>query len=142
MKILIMGLSGSGKSSLAKSVHQLLSPSSWINADILRSTHNDWDFSYDGRIRQAKRMISLANLDINEYVIIDMICPFKDMRNIINPDFIIWMDTIKSSKYKDTDDVFEEPKNYDLRIKDFNKINAQLIIDKIKLKYYKMYELD
>ena len=55
MKILVMGLSGSGKSYLSQRLQKQLN-CVWINADMLRKMASDWDFSYEGRIRQAKRM--------------------------------------------------------------------------------------
>ena len=119
MKILIMGLSGSGKTTLAKQLHQQL-PSLWLNADKIRSLYNDWDFSYSGRLNQAKRMVSLANVSEDEYVIIDMVCPLEEMREIINPDLIIWVNTTQSSKYADTDSIFEPPLNTHITITDLN----------------------
>ena len=44
MKILIMGLSGSGKTFLSKLLQKELS-CAWYNADNLREMANDWDFS-------------------------------------------------------------------------------------------------
>ena len=58
-KILIMGLPGSGKTTLAKKVIRLLK-ADWLNADKIRGKYNDWDFSREGIIRQVKRMRDLA----------------------------------------------------------------------------------
>ena len=54
-KILIMGLPGSGKTTLAKKVVHLLK-ADWLNADKIRGKYNDWDFSREGIIRQVKRI--------------------------------------------------------------------------------------
>jgi predicted kinase len=44
MKILICGLPGSGKSTLAEPFAELIG-AVWINADVIRTSYNDWDFS-------------------------------------------------------------------------------------------------
>ena len=52
MKILIMGLPGSGKTYLAERLQPLLE-AAWYNADKVREMANDWDFSPEGRIDRA-----------------------------------------------------------------------------------------
>ena len=59
-KILIMGLPGSGKTTLASELVPLLN-AKWLNNDKVRKAANDWDFSEEGRARQAKRMDDLVN---------------------------------------------------------------------------------
>ena len=59
MKILVMGLPGSGKTTLAKILVSSLK-AKWINADEVRKAADDWDFSTEGRKKQAKRMADLA----------------------------------------------------------------------------------
>jgi adenylylsulfate kinase len=136
MKILIMGLSGSGKSELAKELHSLFQEheitSIRINGDEVRQANNDWDFSPDGRIRQAQRIARLAKKSEAQFVIADFIAPTKETRDIFNPDMLIWLDTIKSSKYTNTDVVFQNPKNYQFKVKKKNsKKWAKTIFDKI-----------
>jgi len=121
-KILIMGLSGSGKTTLARRLEASLKQEgksvTWINADKIRSLYQDWDFSYEGRIRQAKRLADLANVSDDDYTIVDFIAPLQESRDIFDADFIIWMDTLVISKYEDTDKIFELPIKYDLHIQD------------------------
>jgi len=121
-KILIMGLSGSGKTTLARRLEASLKSAgksvTWINADKIRSLYQDWDFSYEGRIRQAKRLADLANVSDDDYTIVDFIAPLQESRDIFDADFIIWMDTLVISKYEDTDKIFELPTKYDLHIQD------------------------
>ena len=116
-----MGLSGSGKSELAKELHSLFQKndisSIRINGDEVREANNDWDFSTKGRIRQAERMSKLAKQSEAKYIIADFIAPTKVIRDIFNPDLLIWVDTVKSSTYTNTDIVFENPTNYKFKVK-------------------------
>jgi len=128
--ILIMGLSGSGKTTLALKLQKSLQ-SAYFNADKVRGSFEDWDFSTKGRIRQATRMRRLAANSISNYVILDFICPTKDTRSIIKADFIIWMDTVSSSCYVDTDKLFTIPTKIDLIIKDYENVDINEIRSKI-----------
>ena len=116
-KILIMGLPGSGKTTLASKLSPLLN-AKWLNADEVRKEANDWDFSMEGRKRQAKRMSNLAekHLKNGHYVIADFVCPTKKSRELFNPDFLIWMDTIEKGRFEDTNEIFTKPDKYDLRV--------------------------
>lgn len=125
-KILIMGLPGSGKTTLAKKLVHLIN-AKWLNADQVRKQANDWDFSIEGRIRQAKRMSSLAEKFKKDghFVVADFVCPTKEARKLFGADFTIWMDTIEESDYQDTNDIFEKPivangDNADVIIKEKN----------------------
>ena len=124
-KILVMGLSGSGKTTLSEELVRKLKEINkivvWFNADTIRSMHNDWDFSYDGRIRQSERMLELSEKNSHyDFVICDFIAPLPEMRKIFSPDILIWMDTVNDSNYKDTDKVFVDPENYDYKIQEKN----------------------
>lgn len=114
-RVLVMGLSGTGKTTLSNMLTKDLD-SEHINADEVRTKYNDWDFSREGRLRQIGRVSALADKSNKEYVILDLICPLREGRGLLNPFFTIWLDTEKESKYKDTDAVFEDPKDFDVRI--------------------------
>ncbi|SVE24862.1 uncharacterized protein METZ01_LOCUS477716, partial [marine metagenome] len=94
-----MGLPGAGKTTLANELGPLLKAKR-VNADEVRKSANDWDFSEEGRKRQSKRMSKLALNLKNEgnYVIADFICPTPEARNLFPADYIIWVDTIKEGR--------------------------------------------
>ena len=80
-RILIMGLPGSGKTTLAKLVASELK-ADWFNADKIRGIYKDWDFSKEGIIRQVKRMKLLADQSKNKIVVADFVCPLKQQMEI------------------------------------------------------------
>lgn len=118
-RILIMGLPGAGKTTLARAL-QIRLNCAWFNADEIRARYNDWDFSLEGRIRQSQRMRILADDSNSDYVIADFVAPLVKMRTVYNADYTIWMDTISAGRFEDTNQVFEPPKTYDLRITNFD----------------------
>jgi len=133
-KILIMGLPGSGKTTLASELVPLLN-AKWLNNDKVRKAANDWDFSEEGRVRQAKRMAELAEKYKIEgnYVVCDFICPTPKARELFNADFIVWVDTIKKGKYDDTNAMFVKPEKFDFHVTTHDaKVWATRIAEKIK----------
>ena len=128
MKILVMGLPGSGKTYLTERLVPLLK-AAWYNADKVREMANDWDFSPQGRIRQSLRMKNLADYEKSHgrIVICDFVCPTSETKTNFDPDITIWMDTIKSGRYEDTNKMFEEPMNVDFKVIEMNDTNHETI---------------
>lgn len=113
-KILIFGLPGSGKSYLAEPLAEELG-GVWINADQVRKQYDDWDFSDEGRMRQALRMKFLSEgvVRAGKFAITDFVCPFEKARVDFAPDYSVWMDTIEEGRFEDTNKIFEKPESVD-----------------------------
>ena len=112
-----MGLPGSGKTTLANELAPMLNAKR-LNADEVRKEANDWDFSEEGRKRQAKRMAKLA-IKLKEdgnYVVADFICPTHESRKLFPSDCIIWVDTIQKGRFEDTNKMFVKPDRYDFHV--------------------------
>ena len=89
-----MGLPGAGKTTLADAMAPLLNAKR-LNADEVRKAANDWDFSEEGRVRQAKRMAEFALKLKSEgnFVIADFVAPTPEARSLFPADFRVWVDT-------------------------------------------------
>ena len=144
-RILIMGLPGAGKTYFAERLKKYLEdnsslehmpteamtgyetlPSSWtakvkwFNADEIRKSYNDWDFSKEGRIRQSLRMFEFAIKSNADFAICDFVAPLPEMRNNFKADWTIWIDTIEKGRFEDTNKAFVPPDVYDFRITEQN----------------------
>ena len=130
-----MGLPGSGKTTLANEIGPLLNAKR-LNADEVRKEANDWDFSEEGRKRQAKRMADFAIKlrDEGNYVVADFICPTPEARALFPADYIIWMDTIKEGRFEDTNKMFVKPEKYDFHV---TTQNAEMWVNKILIELKK-----
>ena len=93
-----MGLPGSGKTTFATKLIDILGAEKTVhfNADKVRQQFNDWDFSVEGRMRQAHRMRQLANDAVSDgkLAICDFVCPTEEAQELFDDTTIIWMDTI------------------------------------------------
>tara|TARA_X000000950_G_scaffold59312_1_gene71939 strand:+ start:1570 stop:1986 length:417 start_codon:yes stop_codon:yes gene_type:complete len=135
MKILVMGLPGSGKTYLTERLVPLIQ-AAWYNADKVREMANDWDFSDNGRSRQSNRMKTFADFEKSNgrMVICDFVCPTKETRANFDADITIWMDTIEEGRFEDTNKIFQRPENVTYHIKEWNEKNHINIAYDIKEK--------
>lgn len=113
LRVLVMGLPNSGKTHLATRLARALGTRS-INADKVRAEADDWDFSVEGRLRQARRMREQCDA-VGGVVVADFVCPTEETRAIFEPHYVIHMDS-EQSPYPDTDAIFERPRWADMAI--------------------------
>ena len=136
-RILVFGLPGSGKTTFAKRLWQSLKDENinyaYFNNNEIRNMFQDYDFSFNGRMRQSDRMFKLCEMAREPGAIADFVCPYEPLRARFN--YFIWMNTIKESQYEDTNKAFQTPQ----KIKpDFEIINFEYnyvikeIVKKIK----------
>ena len=127
--IQIIGLPGSGKTALAKSLMEHID-AIHLNADEVRADLNkDLGFSPEDRIEQSRRLGALARLLSNQgrTVIVDFVCPTNQTREAFGkPDILIWVNRIEAGRYEDTNKMWENPTNTDLVILDGRTVEQEV----------------
>ncbi len=112
-----MGLPGAGKTTLAKmmvsKLRHLGKTVVHLNADEIRANvHKDLGFSPEDRIENATRLGWLASKISSSGVmcVCDFVCPTEETRAAFDADVTIFVDTISSGRFEDTNKLFERPK--------------------------------
>ena len=119
MIIQVIGLPGSGKTTLSKALLEH-TDAIHLNADEVRADLNkDLGFAPEDRIEQARRMGALARLldAQGRLVIVDFVCPtFETRKTFGKPDYLVWVDRIEEGRFADTNKMWEDPLEYSVRI--------------------------
>jgi adenylylsulfate kinase-like enzyme len=117
-KILIMGLPGAGKTTLSKILASLLNAVHFNADDVRKTISKDLGFSIEDRIEQAQRMSWLCDTVVKSgnYAIADFVCPTLKTRETFGDAFVVWLDRISISRFRNTNEIFEAPQKYDVRI--------------------------
>jgi hypothetical protein len=120
-KILIMGLPGAGKTTLAQALLRRIN-AVHFNADaVRREVSRDLGFSLEDRVEHARRMGWLCDrvIEAGGYAVADFICPTPETRTVFQADgpaFIVWVDRIEAGRFEDTNRLFVPPEHYDIRV--------------------------
>lgn len=118
MKILVMGLPTSGKTTLAEALARELQCVHFNADDIRKHINKDLGFSHADRVEQARRMGHLCDIagKWGATVIADFVCPTDECRKVFGADFTIWVDRVKAGPFEDTNRLFVAPTAYDARV--------------------------
>lgn len=115
-KILICGLPGSGKTTLARALQKLIPGSLWYDGDTVRDWSFNRDFSLSGRHNQASLMGRLCDAAVaaGHTAIASFVCPTTTTRKLFGGathTFVIWMDTVTPAdpRYADTYAMWQDP---------------------------------
>lgn len=120
-KILLMGLPGAGKTTLARALAPRLN-AVLFNADEVRAHINkDLGFSEPDRIEHARRMGWLCDQVVKTggFAIADFICPTPATRAAFlegGEAFVVWLNRIKAGRFEDTNVLFVPPKDVEVEV--------------------------
>jgi hypothetical protein len=134
-RILIMGVPGSSRASIAHKLSQRMgTDATLLRSFDLRKLNKDLDFTVDGQMRHCYRMLNLARSTPTPITIIDMACPLPKMRDILNPDIIVWVPDKQQSNYPELDKIYEPPFSFDIACFDDSDNTIDQIINRILTK--------
>lgn len=136
MIIQVIGLPGSGKTTLAKKIAQRTG-AIHLNADEVRAGINsDLGFSISDRSENARRLGEMARLLSRQgnLVVVDFVCPTEETRSSFGkPDALVWMNTISEGRYENTNSIWKDPEHFDLCINEFSDDSVNRVIEKFGL---------
>jgi cytidyltransferase-like protein len=117
-KILIMGLPGAGKTTLARALSPLLNAVVFNADDVRANLSRDLGFGLEDRVEHARRMGWMCDrvVEAGGTAIADFVCPVEQTREVFGEAFTIWIDRIAAGRFEDTNRLFTPPERYDVRV--------------------------
>jgi cytidyltransferase-like protein len=117
-KILVMGLPGSGKTTLTRVLAPMLNAVVFNNDEVRRNINRDLGFTMEDRLEQARRMGWLCDQVVKSggIAIADFICPTPETRAAFGDAFTVFIDRIDAGRFEDTNRVFVRPEKVDVRV--------------------------
>lgn len=120
-KLLIMGLPGAGKTTLASRLSSRLNGVHFNADEIRQNVSKDLGFSESDRIEHARRLGWLCDQVVKTggFALADFVCPTPATRAAFTSGgsaFIVWVDRITESRFDDTNRLFTPPEHFDVRV--------------------------
>jgi hypothetical protein len=134
-RVLVMGLPGSSRSSIAHKLHNIIGKdATLLNSNELRHSSKDVDYSEDGQLRHCHRLLKMARSSKTPVTIINMTCPLPKMREILNPDIIVFASDKQTCQYEDLNSIFVPPVFYDIECMDDSDDSINKIVKRMMTK--------
>ena len=126
-----MGMPGSKKDSIAQKLAVVFENSKLITSMQERVAVKDLDFTEDGQMRHCYRMLGLARQSQANVTVINMACPLPKMREVLNPDIIVWVSDVAECKYEELNKLYVPPVMFDIECKDDSDQSIHNIVNRI-----------
>lgn len=133
-RILVMGYPGSKKDSVAEKLSKRFQDCNLIDSMQERINAKDIDFTKDGHMRHVYRMLEFARKSTAKVTILNMTCPLAKMREILNPDILVWVSDKDKSEYEDLNALYEVPEVYDYECTDDDDATIDGVIKRVRTK--------
>ena len=133
-RILVMGRPGSAKNEVTQKLSKYFETCSVIHSMEERIKVKDIDFSVNGQMRHCYRLLKYARASKTPVTIINMACPLPKMREVLHPDFLVWVSDKDKSEYTELNEMYVPPAVYDAECKSSSDEEIQKIIARIMTK--------